>query len=222
MKRMLTLMAALLLFLLPLTASADHEHAVAYIDSRFNCGCSRRGTGAMIGRYGLITAGHNLYCSKHGESLKSCDFYFGAESYSSCWYEYNGSFSYRVYDTFKNGYRSYNDIGYVIFDTAVGDRTGWFGWMITEDYELDGEITHEMSYDSKRNLSESVRVVHVDDGREIHWAGWSSGTEGGPIFFDYGSYVVAVYTCHDKGENGYGRRLTQNIIKDMRADGAFD
>ena len=57
----------------PLTSFAssfDVSRATAYMKSSFTCGCSIEGTGAMTGRYGLITAAHNLYCQYHGEPLK--------------------------------------------------------------------------------------------------------------------------------------------------------
>ncbi len=225
MKRMLTLMLTILLFLLPLAANA--EHAVAYMDSRFTCGCSRGGTGTMIGRYGLITAAHNLYCPDHGKPLKTCDFYFGANSPNSCWYKYDGKFLYRAYETFQNGYNARNDIGYVVFDAPVGDETGWFGTIVGNDYDLNQEFTHVLNYDRKRHLQSIFEVQYVLDSTQIYWAGWINGTEGGPVFFnneglDFESYVVAVYTSHDQEGNGYGRRLTNNVIQDMRADGAFD
>lgn len=137
-KRMTALLLAVLL-LLPLAAFADNfdlHHPVAYLDARFTCGCQRGGTGTMVGRYGLITAAHNLYCPEHGKPLKTCDFYFGAVSRNSCWYRYDGRFNYTVYDTFQNGYRAENDIGFVIFETPVGNETGWYACMVGTDHDL--------------------------------------------------------------------------------------
>lgn len=226
MKRMLTLMAAILLFLLPCAASAEQNHAVAYMESRFTCGCSRSGTGTMIGRRGLVTAAHNLYCHQHGEPLKSCNFYFGAVSANSCWYRYDGKFRYTVYETFQDGYSSRNDIGYVVFDTPVGDETGWFGYIVGSDYDLNEEYTHVLSYDGKRHLQSYFEVQYVLNSTQIYWEGWVSGNDGGPVYFDSsdinGPYVVAVYTSYDNEGNNYARRLTNNVIRDMREDGAFD
>lgn len=227
MKRILTLMLAILLFLLPCAATAEHEHAVAYMEIRFSCGCNRGGTGTMVGRYGLITAAHNLYCHEHGSPLKRCDFYFGATSLDDCWYEYNGAFRYWAYDTFRNGYDSDNDIGYVVFPSPVGDETGWFGCKVMNNEDLNGKITQELSYNKNRELQKRYRVLRVLGSKQINWGDGSDGTEGGPIVFasngqDGGPYVVAVYTSHDDEGKGYGRRLTNDIFRDMRSNGVFD
>lgn len=224
-------LAALLMLLLalPLAAQADTfnaNYAVAYMDARFECGCTRGGSGTMISRYGLVTAAHNLYCYQHSQPVKSCNFYFGAKSAGSCWYEYSGGFRYRVYETFPNGYSDENDIGYVIFETPVGNETGWFAWRVADDQYLNEEYTHVLSYNGSRHMDSIFDVQYVLNSKQVYWNGWISGTEGGPVYFWYEGMeypeVIAVYTCHDNSGNGYGRRLTQDIYKDMKADGAFD
>ena len=96
-KRMLALLLLLALVIaLPLQSVADSfdpHRATAYMTIKFECGCTRYGTGAMIGRYGLVTAGHNLYCSTHASPLKTCDFLFGAKSPNSGRYRYSGNFT---------------------------------------------------------------------------------------------------------------------------------
>lgn len=225
-KRLTALALLLILLVTPLTSLAakfNPDHAIAYLESKFTCGCSRGGSGAMIGRRGLVTAAHNLYCPEHGKPLKYCNFYFGAKSVNSCWYQYSGNFTYRVYDNFSGGYSSVNDIGYVIFDSAVGDETGWFGWMTGYDSDLDEEFMNMLTYDNRRHLQNVFDVVHILSDKQMKWRGWISGTDGGPVYYsgegDY--YVVAVYTSHDNSGNGYGRRLTSDVINDMTAEGAF-
>ena len=228
-KKIAALVLALVLLALPLTslaASFDASHPVAYMDSHFTCGCSRGGTGVMVGRYGLLTAAHNLYCPDHGCPLKYCNFYFGAKSANSCWYEYTGKFNYRVYDTFANGYNSQNDIGYVIFETAVGNETGWYACQVGSDHYLNEEFTHVLSYDKNRHLQSLFEIQYVRNSKQIYWSGWLAGTDGGPVYFwsegmEYPE-VIAVYTSHDSQGNGYGRRLTQDVFNDMRAEGAFN
>lgn len=227
-KRLLAFVLMLALLALPLISQADSfnaNHAIAYMESKFQCGCTRGGTGAMIGRRGLVTAGHNLYCHQHASKLKYCNFYFGARGANSCWYEYSGNFTYRVYDSFSNGYSSANDIGYVVFDSPVGDQTGWFGWITGYDSDVNMEFMNVLSYDSSRHVKNVYDIGYLTGTNQVYWYGYINGTEGGPVYINSEGLeyrVVAVYTSHDSNGNGYGRRLTSDLINDMRADGAFD
>lgn len=229
-KRFLALLVLILMiFSVGAQASSDvNIHTLAFMDIKFNCGCTRYGTGTMIGRYGLITAAHNLYCPEHGQNLKSCSFAFGSKSLRSAWYRYTGRFSYTVYDTFRNGYKSENDIGYVIFDSPVGNETGWQDYIVGTDFDLNWEFTHVYTYDNKAKLGYlGLGQEDVISSTEVKLEGYLSGAEGGPVTVNYGDgdypdyLIVAVYTSHDSSGNGYGRRITQNVINDMRADGAF-
>lgn len=228
-KMMALLLAFLLLPLAAMAADFDIGHTIAYMDAHFTCGCSRGGSGTMISRYGLVTAAHNLYCHQHSKPLKYCNFYFGARSAGSCWYEYSGKFTYRVYDTFQNGYDSRNDIGYVVFQSPVGDETGWCGYATYDNRSLHGDDIKICTYDYSRHLVHDFSMIYKDrDSNEAYWLDWIYGTEGGPVCIEHGDEysnprVVAVYTSHrsDGEGHGYGRCLTSDILRDMREDGAF-
>lgn len=218
-----------LLLAVPLHSRAakfDPHHALAYMSIEFECGCTRYGTGAMIGKYGLITAGHNLYCSKHAQRLKTCTFLFGAKSPNSGKYRYSGKFTYHVYDTFRNGYSAENDIGYVIFEKAVGNSTGWFGYWAASDEDLNMEFTNVYLYSGNARLQTLYTVQYVANSKQIYMDDYLPYGEGGPVFFTGegldGAHVVAVYTSYTSPSKGFGRRLTNEIIEDMRRDGAFN
>ncbi len=215
-----------LLLSVPLGSRADKlnpHHALAYMDITFECGCTRYGTGAMIGKRGLITAGHNLYCSKHGQRLKTCTFLFGAQSTASWKYRYSGKFTYHVYDTFRNGYSSQNDIGYVIFETAVGDSTGWFGYWAAPDKDMNAKFTNLYLYSADARLQTLYTLQYVADSKQIYMDNYLPYSEGGPVFFTGdGTHVVAVYTTYTDPGRGYARRLTNDVINDMKQDGAFN
>ena len=232
MKRILALLLMLMLVLphmITLAAAAenfDMHLPIAYMDTKFTCGCSRGGSGTMIGRYGLITAAHNLYCHVHGKPLKTCDFYFGAKSNGSYHYRYNGKFTYTVYDSFTHGYNAQNDIGFVIFETAVGEKTGWYASMAGSDHDLHEEYFNLLTYDFNRNLKGLFEIQYVLDPLQLYWQGQLDATAGGPVAFTSDDYefptVVAVYTSMDNNGYSYGRRLTFDVIQDMRSAGAFN
>lgn len=144
---------------------------------------------------------------------------------NSAWYRYSGGFSYRAYDNFEDGgYYPINDIGYVIFDKPVGDDTGYFGWLVGSDETLDNEYVNVYGYTNKGKPDSLFTREEVMYEREVSLNGYLRDTGGGPIVMSDGEgrnvYVVGVYTWHDS--YGYGRRLTMNVINDMRADGAFN
>ena len=231
MRRKIVLVLVLFCLLIPqmtIAAAFDEHRATAFMNITFECGCKTTGTGAMVGRRGLITAGHNLFCQFHGRKLKKVSFLFGAKSTSSGAYRYNGGYKFWAYDTFQNGYDSRYDIGYVVFDKAVGNSTGWFACRAGSDSYLNEEFSNVLNYSVKGKPENYFVVQYVANSQEIYFdgfIGYEAG-EGGPVYFTHEGLeypeVVAVYTHFDPSGNSVARRITNNIIEDMRADGAFD
>ena len=230
MRKIIVLMLAVILAALSLTAasadSLDPHAATAYMEITFECGCTRTGTGAMIGRYGLLTAAHNLYCHKHARPVKTCDFLFGAKSPNSGKKRYEGHFTYRVYETFKDGYSSKNDIGYVIFETPVGDSTGWFAWRAANDNYLKSKFVTIMNYKTNARIETLYSFLTVRNNTQVLFTSIPDGGEGGPIFINQDGMefpeVIGVYICTDDKGNAVGRRITDQVYYDMKADGAFN
>lgn len=229
-KRFVLLVLTLALFLSPLTVEAaqfNRERATAYMDIRFECGCHRGGTGAMVGRRCLLTAGHNLYCHTHGKPLKTCDFRFGPTSTSKCYYQYKGKFQFWVYDTFQYGYNSQNDIGYVIFESNVGDKTGWFATQVPSAYLIENNAFFFHAYSSKLKLNRLGELPYMVDniGLEIWIPNHIDGYSGGPVTLAVEDNeippVVGVYTSTAGDNKTYARLLTQDVFMDMKENGAF-
>ena len=145
MKRIIVLILVFVLLLCMNSATAasfDPHKATAYMDIKFECGCWGTGTGAMVGRHGLITCAHNLCCPSHGKWYKSITFVFGAKSANSGQKKVSSGFSAWVYDTFQNGYNSEDDIGYVVFNKPIGDSTGWFATHAASDTDVEYAFTN--------------------------------------------------------------------------------
>ena len=230
-KRMLLLVMTLLLFLSPLTAQAasfNRERALAYMNVTFQCGCRRGGNGAMVSRKALLTAAHNLYCHTHGKPLKTCTFSFGCTSTSKCYYQYKGKFRFWVYDTFQGGYNSENDIGYVIFDANVGDKTGWFATKVPSRSLIENNAFFFHAYDNNLKLQMLGELPYMVDniGLEIWIPNFITGMSGGPVTLavedDEIPPVVGVYTSTNNYNKSYARLLTQDVFMDMKANGAFN
>ena len=195
--------------------------AVAYMEIEYHCGCTRRGTGAMISRYGLITAGHNLLCTKHNKTAKYIDFWFGFFSKSDYLYHYEGSFDYTYYCDFSGGYTSKNDIGFVIFKKNVGQYTGWFG---TRTYSnassMTGASIRAMGYNVRTLKQTTGKLTSINQTQLTFTKHVDMDSEGGPVYVvENGEYyLVAVYTSSTDSE-WYARRLTQEIVDTMKSKG---
>lgn len=230
-KRILLLMMTLMLFLSPLTAQAasfNRERATAYMNITFQCGCRRGGTGAMVSRKALLTAGHNLYCHKHGKPLKNCTFSFGCTSKTKCAYQYKGKFRFWVYDTFQGGYNSQNDIGYVIFNENVGDKTGWFATQVPSRQLIENNAFFFHAYDSNLKLQRLGELPYMVDNidLEIWIPNFITGMSGGPVTLAVEDHeippVVGVYTSTNNYNKSYARLLTDDVFMDMKENGAFN
>ena len=229
MKR-LTIIAVVMLVLLAAVlpsyaASFDDHKATAYMNIKFECGCTRTGTGAMIGRRGLITCAHNLICFQHSKWLKSCTFIFGAKSANSGQKKVTSGYTYTVYDTFENGYSGENDIGYVIFEQPIGDSTGWYAWQVGSDEFLNEEVTHVNYYTYNGRFNELFTIQYVSNSKQLKLDDNPGDGDGAPVYLAYEGLdwptVVGVFTTGGNGK-GYARRLTNQVADDMRAAGAFN
>ncbi len=225
MKR-LTLVMLLLILILPSYAavagglSTYPEKSIAYMDISFECGCSRIGTGTMICRDGLITAGHNLICKDHCQTADRIEFYFGYVSSDDYYYHYSGHFHYWYLDSFTHGYHSKNDIGYVLFDEDVGDETGWMGWWYGPDREFEGETCAISAYSSDGDLTEYSAQITVDSKLQfiLNQEKLPYGGEGAPVFV-YHNGTPSVIAVYNSSTSYYciGRRLTKDLVNDMKA-----
>lgn len=227
MKRISVLFLVLILLFCMHSATAasfDPHRATAYMDIQFECGCRRSGTGAMVGRYGLITCAHNLCCFEHCKWYKSITFVFGAKSASSGRKKVSSGFDAWAYDTFADGYKSENDIGYVIFHKPVGDSTGWFATQVASDRELDFTFVRVYHY-NKGRYATIDQLMNVMSDQQCVIDSYPAGGDGAPVAVvtsgdDYYT-VTGVYTNHSSAGEGFVRRLTNKVFNDMKSDGAF-
>ena len=227
------LLICLLLIAIALPAAASPkdypDSAIALMDIKFKCNCSRTGAGVMVGRRGLLTAGHNLICATHGKGASTIRFRFGVKAANDCLLSVSSGWTYWYYTDFtdssgKVSYDSKWDIGYVRFDKNVGDTTGWYGTMAPSDHDLSWEYFHLTSYAGTSICYEYSTVDPIDSYRFTFNRMSTSIYEGAPIFVqDEGSYptVLGIYTSHSS-DKSYARRLTNQIIADMRSDGVVE
>ena len=234
--RLTALLAVLACLAMAAPALADNTSAkkypystIAQLNTVYECGCKRTGSGVMVGRRGLLTAAHLLICPYHSRWAKSIQFKFGIKNSRDCLYTYTGGYEMTVYDTFKqsNGtvkYDSKNDIGYVVFDKNVGNTTGWMGTYAPSDYDLSDERFHFMGYRSGTLTEDWMFVTPQKNNMFTFRRNPYDSLRGAPIFvWDEGAYpsVLGIYNSFSNSYS-YARRITNKIIDDMRRDGAVE
>ena len=197
--------------------------AVAEMEIKFSCGCTRTGTGTMIAKNGMITCAHNLCCPDHNKKLKTCVFYFGRNN-KKYHFKYNGKFSYTYYGDYSNGYKSEDDIGYIVFPKDIGTTTGRYASSVESDDDLKWEYCHMIGYQGTKRV-EDWNQVNIVNAREINWSATSEFKkcgQGGPVYYASSEFefpvLVAVYSCYTS-DHGYARRLTNSVFEDMKKSG---
>jgi len=240
MKRLLTVVLILTLSLGVLSPSAglaltrsDRQKfpytAVAYIKCQFNCGCTRYESGTMVARNGMVTAGSAMLCPSHNKKVSDMEFWFGWISPSDFFYHYNGSCSYRCYADFSNGYDSENDIGYIVFPENVGETTGWFASLFTDNASefKTAQRCKMVGYDGDWDLNYKwVNASRYSDVEIRSPKGNDAYASGTPLCFTYTDYgetvheIRAIYTAKSDSYY-YARILTNNIYDEMIDDGVL-
>ena len=230
MKKLFTLVIAAVLCLSCFTpalaaGSSPEYNAVALMDVTFKCGCGWTGMGTMVAENALLTASHNLICYKHASKCKSATYYFGYKGRNKYFYKYSGDFSYTCYEDFLNGYKSANDIAFVIFPTSIGKKTGWYASRYDNDEALKWEYSHVIGTKNNR-IVEDWNQIDVLSSREITWpisSSFRGAASGGPVYWTGEGLayptLIAVYTTASDS-TGYARRLTKDIFDNMKKSGA--
>ncbi|MBR6754173.1 MAG: trypsin-like serine protease [Clostridia bacterium] len=191
--------------------------AICYMEINGQCGHGWTGTGFMIDKDWMLTAGHCLVCTEHDMWADSITLYFGYRSKSDYLYRYTGQWSaWTNNDLFGTGSFSANDYAYVKLYKNVGDTTGWFGTsfgMSNSEYET--EWFNVAGYRAGK-IKTSIGYAEAYDSNQIlHYADTEPGYSGCPIFDDE-NFAVAINTAHftDNSAN-IGRRLTTQLYYDM-------
>lgn len=219
---------ALLLLCLPLLSGAEKvevDSRVARIMSTYECGCTDCSFGVMVSRNGLLTRSKAMYCATHGKKFSRLEFYFGFLEDGVYAVHYNGQFTFRAYEQFRNGYKEENDIGYIRFAEPVGDRTGWYACKAASDKELKNAYLVFRTDNAGGSIQTDVPSASVRDKKFLLYTFVKGTASGMPVLMEEGNgnrTVIGLAVAYNPDENtGFIRRITSRVYNDMTSDGLF-
>lgn len=200
--------------------------AIAYLTVTYSCGCPGAGNGFMVSKNCMLTAGHCIVCVDHGKEATSITATFGMQSNTNYLVRVTATPSNAViyHDPQFTGTQKNYDYGYVVFETNVGNTTGWFGLASRNDSTLDGMSVTVTGYEKTSLKRCSGEITSVATNRIKYDADTLEGQSGAPVYFNdatYGNLVVAIHTHGTDLLNwkNSGWRITSTFINELRSLG---
>ena len=200
--------------------------AIAYLKVCFSCGCSVVGNGFMVSKNCMLTAGHCVVCEDHGNDATSITATFGYQSSSSYLVRVTATPSNSViyHDPQFTGTQKNYDYGYVVFNTNVGNTTGWFGLASRNDSTLDGMSISVSGYEGLTLKRSDGNVTSTATNRIKYDADTVEGQSGSPVYFNDSTNGYLVVAIHTDGTDlinwkNSGWRITSAFINELRSLG---
>lgn len=196
--------------------------AIAYLSITYSCGCGATGTGFMVSANCMLTAGHCIVCTDHGNTASSITAWFGYESNSSYLLKKTATSSDSVFyhDPEYTGSEKNYDYGYVVFNSNVGNTTGWFGLASRNDSTLDGMSVTVSGYRYGIMYKGTGEITSVANKRLKYDVDTEPGQSGSPVYIygsEHGYQAVAIHTHGTNLLNwkNSGWRITSDFINHL-------
>lgn len=197
--------------------------AIAYLCLWYECGHSASGSGFMVGRYGMVTAGHCVVCSQDGADLESMVAYFGYRSNKNYAYKFAGGYTYWWSSNYDYTANSLDwDYAYFLLDEPVGATVGSFGISARSDKNLDMTLVEIAGYRDGL-LKTDFDYAHIYNNYVISYENDTvPGNSGCPVF-DANYNVVAIHVAGDSfRQMNFGRRITSSLLESMQSNGLLN
>ncbi len=215
-------------------ANTIHPYtAVAEVEVTFPNGGTFVGSGAMIDSFHVLTAAHMLYNPAEGGWARSIrvipDMNYSSEPYGVAWGTYE-----RVDPTWvsnPNPGGGSEDIGLVTLNTAIGYKTGWFGFgynsnnaFFTNQYfetagypASNGYNGQQMYYSFGKITGESGDDLLSTEGNITNIPGQS----GSPLWYTNGNIIYGVNSAWrgstSSGSQDFFARITQSVFNELQS-----
>lgn len=176
-----------------------------------------RETGFMISPNAMITAGHCLKGT--GTKAKSITAYPGRNGDSKPITAYAAKY---YVDTKYTGSEPDWDYGIILFDSNIGNTTGWLGLHGTSGSSIGTSSIHVTGYPADKSgynmWTCAGSVSNISAYRFMHTADTYGGESGSPTYFYNGSYGYQAAGIHTHGGN-YSRRITNTLVTWLKDNG---
>jgi V8-like Glu-specific endopeptidase len=218
-------------------ANAFPLSAVVHLVMTFPDGQTRIGSGAVVDRFHVLTAGHVVYQSHHGGWVKTVNVYAGQTGSTVPFKVAHGTY-FRTFNSFvaddqksKEGEHAPGDgdIGMITLDRTLGDETGWFGIGYNDDSDFKGWSATKAGYPGTPYSGNDMYIeqgpilgAHPGTSPAFGYFDWdtrtmtSIGGESGSGLYDSGNKVI--YAVLDAGstDRGYAEPITKAVFDEIQ------
>lgn len=199
--------------------------SICHLEINYDGGGTAQGTGWLVGPDTVITAGHNVLNSRIGRWARDIRVIPGRNGGVS------GPFneSYAVFadalDGWKNGFDPDYDLGMIkIADKRLGSATGWFGYAVFTDQDLDQRpLIQSAGYPTTKlprftQWYDAGRAERYSNAFMAYRVDTAEGQSGAPVFFTNGQGQRWVVATHVYGQStaNLGRRITNDTFEMIR------
>ncbi len=164
------------------------------------------GSGTMVNKHHVLTAGHNVYSEANGGWATSIEFH-AAQNDNTLPY---GSVLVTRLLSFRGWTEDQDDdwdMGMLILESELGDHTGWMGVISTTDENLDDHEITVAGYPGDkggRQLWRSTEKIVTVNAETIQYDAYTTGGMSGAGVFGVWEGVEDEHQCasHMQGPNG--------------------
>ncbi len=203
---------------------AGSDPRIAFIETSFECGCSGTSFGTMVGPNGMVIQSEAMYCPEHAKPYSKVVFHFGRGK-NGARMEYDGDFTFKVYETFDEGFSAKNNIGYVVFPFPAGETFGWYGCRMVSDEGLSGTAATVRSLNENWESVDIPVVLAVRSEKQVSAPSEKYFYTGVPLFLtaEGNEPVLIGIECSVSADGSveFFRRITRRVYEDMEKAGVF-
>jgi V8-like Glu-specific endopeptidase len=219
------------------SADAFPLTAVVHIEITFPDGFRAIGSGDVVDRTHVLTAGHVVFASHHGGWAKAWSVYAGRTGATTP-FEVAHGVKARTFTSFIDDDKASTDgrhkpgdgdVGLITLDRPLGDETGWFGFGVQDDDFFAGRALYKAGYPGKpysgRDLYLSHGAVlgaHAGTAPSFGFVDWDvksmpaiGGQSGSGLYDVDEAGQTIIYAVHDLGnsERGFAEVITKDVFE---------